>query len=533
MEEIILKCKENIQLLLQKYESDPYMFQRIQYHLSTILPATLENESKNHIQRITRTHFLMNEQQIFIQVFLSKNQYYYLPNNGCFYHYNGNTYSTITEDDILHQLLTSISKDRTLMQWKYKTKNNIIKQIKERNLFISTPESDTFQKVLHVLYPTFFSNKQEAKYFLTILGDNILKKNSDLIFLIKPKTRKFINEIENIAYYNIGITNIANNLITKYHENYTYDKCRLLKINDVATGSGSLDIWTDILKKTGLDLLCVAAHYSNRYTNSDSFINNYVNEDLRNYAFYLKNNSQDKIINHFCNYSIVPANAAPMSLNWKNIHYIWKLYISHFSYPNMIYASSLKNLLKEQFSYDEETDSFKNITSKYLPLTSDFILFWEKTITVLEESLLEEEEFEIDEICSLFKKWTHENTSVCITNGNISEHDAVKLISHFFPAIEIIDNKYILNITSSMWDKNKEIQHILDKLKSNYNTIPQSADKELSLISLDYAYQFYCEMCNKIKIKIVSKRYFEKYVSNLLSSYIVFDNFISFDWFNN
>ena len=187
MEVIILKCKENIQLLLQKYESDPYMFQRIQYHLSTILPATLENESKNHIQRITRTHFLMNEQQIFIQVFLSKNQYYYLPNNGCFYHYNGNTYSTITEDDILHQLLTSISKDRTLMQWKYKTKNNIIKQIKERNLFTSTPESDTFQKVLHVLYPAFFSNKQEAKYFLTIIGDNILKKNSDLIFLIKPK----------------------------------------------------------------------------------------------------------------------------------------------------------------------------------------------------------------------------------------------------------------------------------------------------------------------------------------------------------
>ena len=479
------------------------MIQRLQYHLLHILPATLENESKNHKQRVTRTHFLINEQQIFIQVFLSKNQYYYLPNNGCFYHYDGKNYFTITEDDIQHELLTTISKDKTLMQWKHKTKINIIKQIKERNLFTSTPESETFQTVLNVLCPAFFSNKQEAKYFLTVIGDNILKKNPDLIFLIHSKTKKFINKLENIVYYNIGMTNIVHNLITKYHENYDYEKCRLLKINETV----SLDIWTDIFKKTGLNLLCVAAHYSNRYTSSDAFVLNHVNEELRNHIFYLKNNKQQEIINHFCEYSIEQSttSSSNLSINWKNMHYIWKQFISNYSYPSMIYSSSLKTLLRERFSYDEERDAFINITSKYMPLTSDFMLFWEKTITVIEESNIGDDEFEMDEICALFKKWTlcPENASLCLTCGNIPEHAAVKLITHFFPNVEIIENKYLLNIRCSMWNKVNDIQQALDAFKiMKLGEKALESVSEFSLVSLDHVYQFYCTHCNKKKMLI-------------------------------
>lgn len=521
MDDIFLNCNKKIEELFSKYNSDPYMFQRLQYHLLTILPTTLENECKNHNQRVTRTHFLLNEQQIFIQVFLSKNQYYYLQNNGCFYHYDGKNYSIITEDDIQHELLTTISKDKILMQWKHKTKINIIKQIKDRNLFTSTPESETFQNVLNVLYPAFFSNKQEAKYFLTVIGDNILKKNSDLVFLIRSKTKKLLNELENVAYYTIGLTNISHNFVTKYHENYDYEKCRLLKINDAI----SLDIWTDVIKKMGLNLLCVAAHYSNRYTNSDSFIVNHVNEDLRNYTFYLKNNSQQNIINHFCEYSIEQSNvsSANLSLNWKNMHYLWKLFISNYSYPSMIYTNSLKSLLIERFTYNEELDSFPNITSKYLPLTSDFILFWENTITVLDAN---DEEFEIEEICALFKKWKHTDMQ-CATN-TINECDAVKLISHFFPNVEISENKYFLNIRCSLWNKLADIQQSLDAFKS-VNIIEN--EKEVSLVSLDDIYKFYCTNCNKNKTRIVSKRYFEKYVCTSLATHILFDKFISNDWF--
>jgi len=350
-----------------------------------------------------------------------------------------------------------------------------------------------------------------------------LKKNQDLIFLIKHKTKKFISELENVAYYTIGATNIAHNLITKYHESYDYDKCRLLKMTDTV----SLDIWTDILKKVGINIFCVGAHYSNRYGSSDAFIFNHVDDEFRDYTLYLKKSTKDDILMHFSEYSIELANHSTScyTMNWKNMHYLWKLFISHHGYPNMIYSNTLKTLLRERFTYDEDQDEFLNITSKYLPLTRDFILFWENTITILDDSTLGEE-YEIDEICYLFKKWSHieENLDKCSTNCNIAENEVIKIISHYLPNVEIIENKFVLNIQCTIWNKSIDIQKALLEFKSKEKKMD-------SLTSIDDAYQFYCSFSNKSKTKIVSKRYFEKYVCTTLATHILYEKFISNDWF--
>ena len=523
MEDCVSKYTENIQILFKKYENDTYMLNRLNYHIMNILPGTLANESKNHEKRIQRNHFLINEQQIFIQVFLSKHQYYYLTNNNTFYQYHENKYYIINEDNIQYQLLSTISRDRTLMQWKYKTKLNIIKQIKERNLFKSIPETDTIQRVLNLLYPSIFSTKDEAKYFLTIIGDNILKKHNENMYFIKPKTKKYLFELENICYMTTGVSNIIHNFVTKYHENYKYESCRILKLNDTT----SMDIWKNILKKNGLDFMCVAAHYSNRYENSDNFISNNVIEDLKNYTFYLKNSNQSMIFNNFCNHSIESSDDTKYSINWKNMHYIWKLYISKFSLPSMIYSNTLKNLLKEKFNYDESIDTFLNVTSKYLPCIRDFIQFWDNNISI---SIIHddfENEFEIDELCTLFKKWNQQKT------GNIGEHNVLKILNHYFPNVTILENKYILNISCSLWNKTEDIKLALDSLKEHYNNKKYIG---VSLISMDDMYDFYLHYCNTNKIigenkYIVSKRYFEKYLYSALNNYVEFDKFISCEWY--
>jgi hypothetical protein len=277
------KCLHVISNLCQKYENNDYMLQRIHNHIVNYLPNTLENEFKNYAERQNRNTYLTNEQQIFIQVFLSKNQYYYLNSNNFFYEYNGKNYFIIKEDDVIHKLLSTISKDRILMQWKHKTKINIIKQIKDRSLFNSIPETDTIQNILNVLYPLIFTSKNAAKYFLTIIGDNIFKKNTNLIFLVTPQMKKLINELDNIILSSIGYTNTTSNFMTKYHENHSYDNCRLIKINETF----STDVWRDILKKIGLDLLCVSAHYSKRYENSDKFIETKSDEELKIYTNFI------------------------------------------------------------------------------------------------------------------------------------------------------------------------------------------------------------------------------------------------------
>jgi hypothetical protein len=542
-EPIEVKCAETINSLIEKYKNNEYMTQRIYTHIVNYLPNTLDNEDKNHEKRIIRNNFLTNEQQIFIQVFLSKNKYFYLQNNNFFYEYDGEKYLIVKEDDVIHKLLSTISNDRVLLQWKHKTKQNIIKQIKERSLFSSIPESDTIQNVLNVLYPAIFSSKNAAKYFLTIIGDNILKKNSHIIFLVTPKMKQVLNELDNVALSSIGNNNTANNFMTKYHENHSYENCRLIKINE----NFSNEVWRELLKKIGLDLLCVGAHYSKRYESADHFIENKSDEELKTYTYYLKNSCPNNIVVEFCTKYIIDSNSE-CEMEWKNLHFVWKQFLSNCNLPNVIYFNTLKNILKEKYTYVDETDSFIGITSKYLPVHSDFIKFWENTITIeniasdsnidgnninndvfvnqLFVNNIFDNEFEIDELCSLFKCWSKQNIEQLMTNGHITEENILKILKHFFPLVEIIEDKFVLNINCSMWNKMSDINASFEYMKPQINS-----HHKLALISFDDAYNYYYKFCNLNLFKfIVSKRYFEKYLYFKLSDHIVYEKFIETEW---
>jgi hypothetical protein len=525
-------CIAALKELFKNYENDEYMLQRIHTHVNNYLPNTLKNEQINHEKRVNRNHFLTNEQQIFIQVFLSKNQYYYLSNNGYFYEYDGKNYFIVKEDDITHKLLSSISKERVLLDWKHKTKINVIKLIKERSLLNSIPETDTIQNVLNFIYPSLFASKSQAKYFLTVIGDNIFKKNQQLIFFVSQNMKKLLGDLDSIAYLSIGNTNTTNNFVTKYHENNSYENYRLLKINETF----SHELWKEQLKKIGLDLLCVACHYSKRYEDSEKFLENKSDEELKQFALYLRCNNQQKIMETFCESYLNKVDDNNSTIHWKNLHFIWKQFLYANCLPNMIYSNSLKNMLKEIYNYDESNECFTNLTSKYLPIESDFIKFWEKTIQVIDnggETHADSETFdelEIDELCMLFKTWTQNNgnntnnasSEKLISNGNITEESVLKILKHFFPTIEIIENKYVLNVSCNIWNKNADIEKSFDFIKTQIKT-----NHTLALISFDDAYNYYYKYCNNESNKlIVSKRYFEKFLYSKISKYIVYEKFI-------
>ena len=507
-------CLTAVENFFEQYKDTDYMLQRIYSHVVLNLPNILENESKNYEKRINLNSYLSEEQQIFIQVFLSKNNYYYLSNNNLYYEYNGKDYLIVKEDDIIHKLLSSISKDRILLQWKHKTKVNIIKEIKDRNLFTSTPETDTIQNVLNSLYPNFFPSKKIAKYFLTIIGDNILKKNSDLIFIVSTKMRLFLDELEAVSLYSIGSGYSSFKYVTKYHENHSFNNCRLIKFNE----NYSNEYWRDLLKKIGLNLLCVAAHYSNRYKDSDSFIISNSDEELMTYSFTLKNTTQNELIDKFID-TFIQKTSDDFSIEWKNIHFIWKQFLAHNNLPNVVFSNNLKQYFKTKFQFEETSDSFIGITSKHLPVYKDFIQFWNTTINTSISSDFENE-LEIDEISSLFKIWS-KNKNV------LSEENIIRILKHFFEC-EIVENKYILHITSTIWNKCNDIegsiQYIKQQIKENH---------KLSLISFDDLYNYYQKFCIDSSLKfIVSKRYFEKYLYYKFSEYIVYDKFIKTDMIN-
>jgi hypothetical protein len=108
------------------------------------------------------------------------------------------------------------------------------------------------------------------------------------------------------------------------------------------------------------------------------------------------------------------------------------------------------------------------------------------------------------------------------------------MINHYFsPQVEVIDNKYITSIKCNLWSKQDDIDDFLDHHK---NKLIQTNNAEQQLISLDDLYQDYKTyfkskgILEQKVLPIVSKHFFEKYVTNKLNNFITFDKFVSSTW---
>jgi len=580
-EDISLKIKEAnniVESIYLKYKNDPYMLSKTHVFICNQLPNVLENMHQNHEERATRLEEVNKAQKIFVDGFLNNNQYFYLPSTEKYFFYDGEHYQLYSEDKILHQILTTITRDRTLITWKQRTKQDIMKRIKQDKLLFkhSIPESATIQFVIDLFCPTIFGSRNETKYFLTVLGDNILKSTNtnQLIHFIHNKAKKFIKELNDICQYVAGV-NLNQTIKYKYHA-HDYSQCRLIKINEAVKCD---NLWTPIIH-SALDIICVACHYSTRFSNSDNFLNLYSNDiELKDFAFYLKNTTQENIVKTFireylqlqscCSSSnainnqdtststIVSNNALSQSppnmqiiltgqtinvrsaqIECKDMFYLWKHFLDSKSLPSIIFQNTLKPLLITELSryYNPDLDSFIGISSKYLPDIQQFLEFWNTTI----ELDMSENDFEIEEMVVLFKRWCEIQNDVSVA---MSDKQILDLISFFFPTIEIERDKYINGIRCNLWNKQGDIYESLENFKQHirqqlytkhaniYNYERISSPFLGNTISIYDAYHFYCQTYSVIPNKlIVGKSYFEKYVFENLYEYIVDSKFISIDW---
>jgi hypothetical protein len=511
MENIKSKITEAIDTLCEKYKDDPYMISKTENFICNQLPLVLQNIEKNHADRVQRIEDLTTEQDAFIQSFLTNNRYFYASSTENFFYYDGENYASITEDEVLYNILSSISRDRQLMSWKYKTKSAIMKRIKENHVYSCIPESATIQSVLNVLSPAIFSSKNEAKYFLTILGDNIMKKSESLIHMMDPAAKMMIGSLNSMCQIWFG-ANLNQSFKYKYHQDHLYNNIRLLSISGIIDKS-----WTQT--SIGLNLLFVACHYSNRYSSSDIYVSKYSNDDtLIDKTFYLKNISPEILMSTFMKeYITVSPGGSSFSesssaeITWKNMLYLWKHFLESKQLPNVVLTGKVKSFVSQQLeaNYDETADIFKGVSSKYLPTVCQFLKFWEETMIPDETEL----EIEISELATLFKQWSH--------NLNITEKQVVNILKHFFPDLEIDQEKYIYKMRSKLWDKQVDIMMAMDDMKDKNGA--QS-------VSTYDAYVYYCNYMNgnmnandNVKRRsgsgtmvpiplLVSKQYFDKYM---------------------
>lgn len=359
-----------------------------------------------------------------------------------------------------------------------------------------------------------FNTKNEIKYFLTVIGDIVFKKNDNNIHIISNNFKSILRTIENIGSQYFGQISISNQFKYKYHD-HNYNNCRILITN--FNDSVQDDIFKNII-----NIIVVACYYSNKHNNADNFLEIINDKNLINRILFLKNNTQESIIDKFIDSKIQDSDNSIISI--KNMLYLWKLYLEELEMPYIIPIVNLKNILKTRLKYDIEEENFINYTSIKIPFVSKFIHFWDDT--VIED--LNEYYLEIDEICILFKNYCGINSK----HIDINDNSILNLIKHFYPSV-IVDGKYITNVSSNQWNKQNDIIKFISKKYSHMNA-NLSLKKTISLYELYTEYStIYCKK-NKNLI-VISKTYFDLFLHNILSSYneIIDFNTIPIKYFYN
>ena len=301
--------------LYELYKEDSYLQNKLSNHILNELPNILINAKKLLIYREERKSILQDAHDDFVEKFISNNRYFYNNTSEIFFSYDGENYNIIKEDAVIHNALSQMRNKTELLPWKFKIKTSIIKNIRDIPILNSLPESNTIQKVQKILL-NIFETKKEIKYFLTVIGDIVLKKNNEVnINIISSNAKNILRTIENIGSQYFGHISITNSFKFKYHE-HNYNDCRILitKPNQEIS---------DIIFKNIIDIIVVACYYSNRFVNSDAYLDIINDNDLTNRILFLKNNTQESIVENFIDSKIQSSENSVISM--KNMLYLMEI----------------------------------------------------------------------------------------------------------------------------------------------------------------------------------------------------------------
>ena len=497
---------ETLQKLCKKYADNPYLAQKFQHFICNQLETMMDQIDASRQERIQRIEDLTAEQYSFIESFMFHNKYFYHPTTETFIYYDGLNYVELSEDNVLYNVLTTISRDRSIMSWKHKTKVSIMKRIKDIHIYQTIPESETIQLVLNSLCPAVFKTKAEAKYFLTVIGDNILSSRSErkdpaCIHIAPASLKPLLHKINVLSQMLFG-ANPCSSLKHKYHVEHNYANIRFITANN--------QIGLPIDDIVSLNLLCVACHYSSRYQSSEQYLLKYCNDDAAISAItYLKSMTPETLINAFISEYIfvTPTNIRlsagtsvlkavsdikPTIVTWKNMQYLWKHFLDTKNIPNVVFASKFKSQVIEALErfYSPEEEIFNGIYSKHLPSMCKFLQFWDETMVNDDDEL----ELETSEVATLFKVWLEARGDSRI---NMSEKQVMDIVNFFYPDVETEGDKFIYKVKNTLWDKQMEIH------MSNQN----------STSSFD-AYVNYCAWKRRQNknLPVASKQYFDKVI---------------------
>ena len=548
VEAINLLAGDTIASLINKYQDNKYALGRINSYMSH-LPSYIESDLNNYIKRQQHSAMVSELLREFVDNYIYTNNYWYCVSSEIFYKYDELNYFTYREDTILYEISYLINRNNQLINYKNRIKHMIIREIKERNILDSIPDTSTIQLVINNMLPLFLNNKTYVKYFLIVIGDLILKKDEEYSFLIDTSYKRFIKMLSDLAYQYFG-TNHFTNIKYGYHE--LQRKCRIIYADKNVLANRYNNTIENLLSNLNsknnnnfLDVFIVAVYYSNRYESSDKFIDSdECEKDIAQNILLLDNNNtliiERFIIDSIQSTSITSTTSTTSitstttinddrennKITNKNMQYLWKLFLIDNNLPSINFISHLKCILREKIEYSQQHDAYLGVTSKKLPLISNFLEFWNTTIFYTESEFIEDSDLglEISEVAALFKYWLNINNRN-ISNVAITERSILDLINYYYEDVHIEDEKYLQCISNILWDKKSSILDFFKYCKKDYlDSLQIQQDQTIikkSTINTNNLYTQYCKWCKSTSKKfVVGKHYFQKYTNTYFNDHI-------------
>jgi len=387
-----------------------------------------------------------------IDLFFKENKYYYISSSGLYIEYKEYSYKVLNENEIIHIILNYLTKHRIVYSLDTHSKNviqqKIQRQIKLKNITECVPESSTLQMILSFFHPNLFEDKHFSKYFLTIIGDIMMKK-TQCIYFVPVFMKSFLQQLNkyiSLYFHNI---NIFQYFKFKYSDHDSHIS-RILKMKSL--NMSFFNLQDDFF----VNMICVSIHYSCRYSSSEIYLNHLPSE-LKNDVLWIQENTKENMINSFMSDYIIEKKECIM--DEKDMLFLWKSYLEKESKINVFQKNQeLYNLISNHISYKQ--NKFINVYSLHLPYVETFKTFWE---TYIYED--QNDEYEWTELYDLFCQ-----TYKCKMNDIIFKD----LIDFYYPNIICLENKYMKHIGCSLWDKKKELEPYIakegdpDELYKNY-----------------------------------------------------------------
>jgi len=424
---------------------------------------------KNLCQFEISTHIQV---QSMINSFFSEHNIYYIQTSDLYVSYQKHQYKICTENDILHLILRHLNIYPLHTPLKQQIKYKIQKKIKERSIYNVIPDSVTLQEMISFLHPLLFQSKNGAKYFMTIIGD-ILMKKTNLYYFLDPSMKPFIQKIQKLASLYICVNQFSN--VKFKYQDHDHDLSRIVKTNTVNMNYLRCD------ESLFLNLLFSSIHYSNRFHHGDFFLEDITNQTLRQEVLWIKESKKEEVLQDFIETYFYRSTT---DLHEKDVLFLWKLYLKEKNRMN-IFQKNIQEDLSRLLEY--QNPYYKNISSMRMPYVKKFTQFWSKYM--YEDA--EEQEFELTEILSLFMEIHPKYT-------DINEQKIKDMIKYYYPETVLEENRFIHKKGCLLWNKKEELRAFLSTVQRDMS------DQDL--------YETYAHSALKRK---VSKHYFTRVIHSL------------------